>query len=203
VTEERRLLQEADATTTAVPVRHGRLPLLAAAIILPVFAVAFYFHVNAWSDWNIQRLLDRSEKQIKANEDNRATLEELAGALERRLAQRDDDDGRRRFMLARIDTEFGRFQAALIQYRLLQQKFPDDPEIDDKLYKRAFELYTKGVPAPMYRRGWRGHSHLGETSFYDFAGKSDSAIAAWIATWPIKYEPDEVAALTYFIRWQA
>ena len=78
-----------------------------------------------------------------------------------------------------------------------------DPEIDDKLYKRAFELYTKGVPAPMYRRGWRGHSHLGETSFYDFAGKPDSAIAAWIATWPIKYEPDEVAALTYFIRWQA
>jgi hypothetical protein len=80
---------------------------------------------------------------------------------------------------------------------------PSDPAINAALYKRGLEFYTSGVPAPVYRRGWRGHSHLGELSFYDFADKPDSAIAAWIATWPIKYTADDVAALTYFIRWQA
>src|SRR5690606_2021484 len=79
-----------------------------------------------------------------------------------------------------------------------------DPDVDTDLYKRGRQLYTTGVPAPMYRRGWRGHSRLGETSFYDFANKSDADIANWIrSTWPIRYSPDDVAALVYYIRWNS
>jgi cytochrome c-type biogenesis protein CcmH len=99
------------------------------ALLVPLAAAGLYFHFGGWADWNIQRLLDRSEQQLRAGDDNRATLTALTAALERRLAQRDDDDGRRRFMLARIDAEFGRFDAALVQYRRLLQQFPDDPEI--------------------------------------------------------------------------
>ena len=80
---------------------------------------------------------------------------------------------------------------------------PTDPVVDPALYKRGLDLYTRGVPAPVYRRGWRGHSHLGETSFYDFVGKPDADIEAWIRTWPIQYDKDEIAALTSFIRWSA
>jgi len=126
--QERALLRDA-RETGAVAALGGRGALLAAALAVPVCALLFYAHFGAWADWNIQRLLERSEQQLQAGEDNRATLEDLTRALERRLAQRDDDDGRRRFMLARIHSEFGRYDAALIQYRLLQRQFPDDPDI--------------------------------------------------------------------------
>lgn len=126
--QERRLLQEA-GESAAPTVRQGRALLIAVALLMPLCAGGFYFYFGAWSDWQIQNLLDQSEQAIKDGSDNRATLEALANALEQRLAQRDDDDGRRRFMLARIDTEFGRYNLALVQYVALQKKFPDDPSI--------------------------------------------------------------------------
>jgi cytochrome c-type biogenesis protein CcmH len=126
--QERRLLQET-GELLAPAGRQGRALLLATTLLLPLCAGGFYFYFGAWSDWRIQTLLDRSEQQVKDGIDNRATLEELAAALARRLAQRDDDDGRRRFMLARLDAEFGRYNAAVAQFAALQKKFPDDAAI--------------------------------------------------------------------------
>jgi len=135
IEQERRLLQEVGdnqeagakvASSTSV---RGRGFMIATAIVLPLCAGAFYFYFGAWADWRIQTLLYRSEQQIKDGGDNRATLEELAVALEQRLARRDDDDGRRRFMLARLDSEFGRYGAAVAQYAALQKKFPEDSTV--------------------------------------------------------------------------
>jgi cytochrome c-type biogenesis protein CcmH len=126
--QERRLLEEAPLPAAAGN-RHGRALLLACALLVPCGAAAFYFYFGAWADWHIQQLLARSEQQLQAGEDNRATLDELAGALERRIERRDDEHGRLRFMLARIDTEFGRYQDALVQYAALQKKFPKDANI--------------------------------------------------------------------------
>lgn len=126
--QERRLLDEAPLAATADN-RRGRGLLLVFALLVPCGAAAFYFYHGAWSEWQIQQLLARSEQQIEAGEDNRPTLEELASALERHLQRRDDEDGRLRFILARIDTEFGRYQGALVQYAALQKKFPKDPGI--------------------------------------------------------------------------
>lgn len=126
--QERRLLDETPVAAIADS-RRGRGLLLVFALLVPCGAAAFYFYHGAWADWHIQQLLARSELQIEAGEDNRPTLEELAGALERRLQRRDDEDGRLRFMLARIDTEFGRYQDALVQYAALHTKFPKDPGI--------------------------------------------------------------------------
>lgn len=127
--QQRRLLQEVGTAPTAGVTRQGRFALLICALALPVAAGAFYFHFGSWTDWEIQRLLDQSEREIQAGSDNRTTLEALAGALQRRLAQRDDDDGRRRFMLARIESEFGRYNVAVAQFALLLKQFPDDPNI--------------------------------------------------------------------------
>ena len=124
--QERRLLAEA-APAAAANGRGGRGVLLAAALLLPLGAAVFYFFHGAWADWHIQQLMARSEQQLEAGEDNRPALDELAGALQRRLQQRDDESGQLRFMLARIHTEFGRYQDALVQYAALQQKFPKDP----------------------------------------------------------------------------
>jgi cytochrome c-type biogenesis protein CcmH len=126
--QERRLLDEAPVAVAADS-RRGRGLLLVVALLVPCGAAAFYFYHGAWADWRIQQLLVRSEQQIEAGADNRPTLEALAGALEQRLQRRDDEDGRLRFMLARIDTEFGRYQGALVQYAALQKKFPKDPGI--------------------------------------------------------------------------
>jgi len=127
--QERALLHDTRETDAAGSGSRGRWPLLVAAVALPVCAVLFYAHFGAWADWSIQRLLDQSERELQAGQDNRATLEQLVAALERRLAQRDNDDGRRRFMLAQLYGEFDRFDAALIQYRLLRKQFPGDASI--------------------------------------------------------------------------
>ncbi|HSB97294.1 MAG TPA: c-type cytochrome biogenesis protein CcmI [Spongiibacteraceae bacterium] len=127
--QERRLLQEVgDSVAPSASVR-GHSLLIVASVLLPLCAGTFYFYFGAWADWRIQTLLYRSEQQIKEGGDNRATLEELATALEQRLARRDDDDGRRRFMLARLDAEFGRYSAAVAQYAALQKKFPEDATV--------------------------------------------------------------------------
>jgi cytochrome c-type biogenesis protein CcmH len=103
--------------------------LLVFALSLPLFASVFYFYFGSWPDWQIQRLLDRSEQELQAGQDNRAALEALRKALEHRLMQRDDDQGRRRFMLARLDMEFGRYKDAVEQLGLLLKKYPEDANI--------------------------------------------------------------------------
>lgn len=127
--QEHRLLDEAGAAAAPVSGGRGRGVLIAFAVLVPLAAGAFYFYFGAWADWRIQELLVRSERQIGQGVDNRSTLEELAVAIESRLQRRDDKDGRLRFMLARIDTEFGRYQEALVQYAALEKKFPQDPGI--------------------------------------------------------------------------
>jgi cytochrome c-type biogenesis protein CcmH len=128
--QQRRLLQEADSVTTgSAATRRGSMVLIAMAVVIPLGAAAFYFHFGSWGDWKIQQLLEQSEREIRAGSDNRATLEALGKALEQRLAQRQDDDGKRRFMLARINSGFGRYAEAANQFRLLLIKFPDDANL--------------------------------------------------------------------------
>jgi len=127
--QQRQLLQEADVAGGVVATRRGRMGLVAIALLIPFGAAAFYFHFGSWSDWRIQQLLEQSEREIHNGTNNRDTLEALRKALEQRLAQRDDSDGRRRFMLARLDTEFGRYAEAATQYRLLLKKYPEDAAI--------------------------------------------------------------------------
>ncbi len=125
--QQRRLLQEADSVaTSSAATRRGSMALIAMAVVIPLGAAAFYFHFGSWGDWKIQQLLEQSEREMRAGSDNRATLEALGEALEQRLAQRQDDDGRRRFMLARIESGFGRYAEAANQFRQLLLKFPDD-----------------------------------------------------------------------------
>jgi cytochrome c-type biogenesis protein CcmH len=137
--QERRLLDDVDGAQAAAGGRRGRGALLAIALLLPLAAGALYFCIGASADWRIQQLLERSEAQMQAGEDNRATLDELAGALESRLQRRDDKNGQLRFMLARLDTEFGRYAQAREQFAALQQKFPKDADIAGQ-YAQALYL---------------------------------------------------------------
>ena len=127
--QQRRLLQEADAPAVATLTRQGRGLLVLFALILPLFASIFYFYSGSWSDWRIQQLLEQSATEVQAGADNRDTLALLRNALERRLAQRDDSDGRRRFMLAQLDIEFRRYDDAVRQFDLLLKQFPNDAGI--------------------------------------------------------------------------
>lgn len=127
--QQRRLLLEAEAEAASPLRKRGRVALLVAALVAPIFAGVFYFYSGSWSDWRIQQLLERSEHELQAGNDNRDTLEKLRDALEHRLAQRDDPDGRRRFMLAQLDMEFQRYAAAAEQFKLILKKFPEDANI--------------------------------------------------------------------------
>lgn len=127
--QERRVLAEAGAASRPIGLKHGRLLLVVFALAVPLLAAGAYFQLGGWTDWRIQVLLKRSEAEIQAGSNNRATLDALRKALQQRLQQRDDDDGRRRFMLAQIDTEFARYGEAVAQYALLQKQFPEDASI--------------------------------------------------------------------------
>lgn len=127
--QQRRLLLETEVKDSTPLRKRGRAVLLVAALIAPIFAGVFYFYSGSWSDWQIQQLLAQSEHELQAGSDNRETLEKLRSALEGRLAQRDDTDGRRRFMLAQLDMEFQRYSAAAEQFGLILKKFPEDAGI--------------------------------------------------------------------------
>lgn len=127
--QQRRLLAEtaeAPPSGGAAGDKRGIGALAAAALVVPLLAGALYWHLGGWSEWSIQQLVERSGRELQAGKDNRATLEALAEALERRLARGADQDGRLRFMLAGIDTELGRYDRATEHYRLLQGQFPED-----------------------------------------------------------------------------
>lgn len=137
--QQRRLLQEAGADDTPAINNRGRVWLLAFALLVPIFSGAFYFYSGSWPDWRIQQLLERSAREVQAGNDNRETLERLRVALERSLARRDDKDGRRRFMLAQLNMEFHRYDAAAQQFGLIHKKFPEDATVTAQ-YAQALYL---------------------------------------------------------------
>ena len=145
--QQRRLLLEADVEEASPLRNRGRSVLLASALVTPIFAGIFYFYSGSWGDWRIQQLLEQSESEIQAGSDNRATLEKLRAALEGRLAQRDDTDGRRRFMLARLDMEFEHYSAAADQFGLILKKFPEDAGIAAQ-YAQALYLASNRQLTP-------------------------------------------------------
>lgn len=151
--QQRRLLQEADAQATDKSSKNvsvnksGRGWLVACALSMPVFAGAFYFYAGSWSDWRIQQLLERSANAIEAGNDNRDTLEQLRAALERSIARRDDNDGRKRFMLAQLDMQFQRYDAAAEQFGLLVKKFPGEANIAAQ-YAQALYLASNRQLTP-------------------------------------------------------
>ncbi len=145
--QQRRLLQEADVGVTNLVHNRGRIWLLVFAVSAPIFAGAFYFYLGSWADWRIQQLLEQSEREIQAGNDNRDTLEALRTALERSLAQHDDSDGRRRFMLAQLDMEFQRYSAAAEQFGLILKKFPEDASIAAQ-YAQALYLASNRQLTP-------------------------------------------------------
>lgn len=145
--QQRRLLLEAEVDASSPLRKRGRAGLLVAALVAPIFAGVFYFYSGSWSDWRIQQLLEQSEHELQAGNDNRDTLEKLRVALERRLAARDDSDGRRRFMLAQLDMEFQRYSAAAEQFELILKKFPEDASIAAQ-YAQALYLASNRQLTP-------------------------------------------------------
>jgi cytochrome c-type biogenesis protein CcmH len=146
--QQRRLLGEIEGggretyVTEASPSRNqGRGLLLAFALIAPLFAGGFYFYSGSWPDWRIQQLIEKSERELQSGDDNRNTLEKLSIAIKRSLAQREDKDGRRRFMLAQLDMAFHQYGAAAEQFSLILKKFPEDANIAAQ-YSQA--LYLAG-----------------------------------------------------------
>ena len=135
VEQERRLLDDVRGLeagkrqSVAHAFTHARWILLAAALVTPIVAVLTYRHFGNWLDWSIQQTLQQSQQLAGQGKDNRAALIELARLLEKRLQQRNDDDGRRRFLLARLNIELGRTDAALTQFRALVIQFPQDADL--------------------------------------------------------------------------
>ncbi|MFT3931494.1 MAG: c-type cytochrome biogenesis protein CcmI [Spongiibacteraceae bacterium] len=152
--QQRRLLQEVDASAdvggnvqTGNSATRGRIWLIAFAVLLPVFSAAFYFYTGSWSDWRIQQLLEQSASDIRAGEDNRATLEQLRDALEKNLKHRDDKDGRKRFMLAQLDMQFERYNDAAAQFGSILKQFPEDANIAGQ-YAQALYLASNRQLTP-------------------------------------------------------
>jgi len=145
VEQERRLLDEVKGLEHSQKdhrkktASKNRWIFLLAIIAIPVFAALLYRHVGGWLDWSIEETMQCSQQMAESGQDNRATLESLAVLLERRLAQRDDDDGRRRFTLARLQTELGNQKESLNQFRILIEKFPNDADLAGQ-YAQALYL---------------------------------------------------------------
>ncbi len=125
VEQERRLLDESGAVAEGGGQRRGGLLLLVVAVIVPLVAFPLYAHLGAATDWRIQQLVERSQRA----ESHRAALNELAPLLERQIEQRGDEEGRRRFLLARVQMELGNPAGAAAQYGHLAGQFPQDASI--------------------------------------------------------------------------
>lgn len=154
IEQERRLLDEVtalehsnDGSHSSKASNKNRWVLLVAAVAIPVFATLLYRHVGGWLDWSIEETMQRSQQMAESGQDNRATLENLATLLEQRLAQRDDDDGRRRFTLARLQTELGNQAGSLTQFRILLEKFPNDADLAGQ-YAQALYLASNRELSP-------------------------------------------------------
>lgn len=131
IEQERRLLQEVqslDASISATSPKAQRI-IWISAVVLPLAAVLLYRHVGGWLDWSIEQSMQTSQQLAESGADNRAALEQLATLLEKRLASRDDDDGRRRFTFAQLLLRLDRPQEALAQFSILLEKFPQDADL--------------------------------------------------------------------------
>ncbi len=126
--QERQLLSElATLETGQKPVSHrGATALLVAAVAIPLVAVVLYQQLGSSADLRLQQLMERAFSERSNGVDNSATLTELARALEERVAEGVDSDGRRRFLLARLSLETAQFRQAADHYRELVEQFPND-----------------------------------------------------------------------------
>lgn len=125
--QERRLLAEADEAGLTTPARSGRpwlLPLC--AVLIPLAALLLYHRLGGLADWEIQQQLEKNEAMAAAGQNNEAALRELAATLDRRLEQVADEEGRRRYLAARLAVELGDFAVAAGHYRQLVEQFPQD-----------------------------------------------------------------------------
>src|SRR5690606_16186119 len=89
----------------------------------------------------IQQQLERSQQLAESGHDNERQLRALADSLQQRLDQVDDKEGRRRFLLARLELQLGELKEATHQYRLLASQFPQDAAL---LAQYAQALYLSG-----------------------------------------------------------
>lgn len=137
--QHQQLLAEAESEA-ATPVLRSTcyVGLLLVALLIPITAGTFYWQTGHLADWRIQSLLDQAQGERRRGIDNGATIVTLRQALEQRLAAVADDDGRRRFILARLQLETGNFRAASDQYRQLHQQFPDDAALTGQFAQALF-----------------------------------------------------------------
>lgn len=147
--QERRLLTDVQGLGDLAPTagRNGLLLLLATVLILPLAATLLYRHFGGGLDLSIQQAMQQSSSLAQSGQDNRAALESLADLLQQRLSLRDDDDGQRRFTLARLYTELGRHDQAVQQFRQLVQKFPEDADLAGQLAQALYLASNRQLTA--------------------------------------------------------
>jgi cytochrome c-type biogenesis protein CcmH len=136
--QERRLLEESGAAAEGTGRRRGGLLLLLVAIVVPLAAFLLYGHLGAAADWQIQQLVERSQRAESADA-HRSALNELAQLLERQIERRGDEAGRHRLLLARVQMELGNPAAAAVQYGQLADQFPEDAALAGQ-YAQALYL---------------------------------------------------------------
>lgn len=147
--QERRLLADVQGLDGSAPSagRNGFLLLLATVLVLPVAATLMYRQFGGGLDLSIQQAMQQSSALAQSGQDNRAALETLANLLQQRLNLRDDDDGQRRFTLARLNTELGRHEQAVQQFRQLVKKFPEDADLAGQLAQALYLASNRQLTA--------------------------------------------------------
>jgi cytochrome c-type biogenesis protein CcmH len=154
VEQERRLLQDVHALDNNTGV--GSAPkvqrlMWVAVVLIPAAAFLLYRHVGGWLDWSIEEAMQTSMAQAEQGLDNRNELEKLVTLFEKRLAARDDDDGRRRFSLAQLLLRLGRTQEALAQFAILLEKFPEDADLAGQ-YAQALYIAASRQMTPEVKK---------------------------------------------------
>lgn len=109
------------------------------ALLLPLSAWLIYANVGGLADWRLQELFEARLLARARGADEGAAAQTLRDALAERLAGPVvDGDGRRRFLLARLELEAGRFDAAVAQLRALHRDFPDDATFSAQLAQALY-----------------------------------------------------------------
>ncbi len=126
--QQRRLLDESIATGSGNQRRGAGLLLVVVAVAVPLAAVLLYSQLGASGDWRIQQLIEQTQNATSI-EAHRSALNEMAPLLLQQIERRGDDEGRRRFLLAKVDMELGKLADAAEQYGKLAEQFPQDASI--------------------------------------------------------------------------
>ena len=123
--QQRRLLEESVVASRSERRRGAGLLLVVIAVLVPLAALLIYAQLGASGDWQVQQLVERTQRATSP-EQQRNLLSEMAPLLTQQIERHGDDQGRRRFLLARVDMELGNAAAAAEQYGLLAAQFPQD-----------------------------------------------------------------------------